>query len=825
MSSLRISLQALLSHWRRHPLQCFSIFTGLWLATALWAGVQALNTQARADYARASAVLGGVAQAYWAPRQGPHIGQAVYVALRREGWPVSPLLEGRLNLVGDAALNVRLIGIEPLTLPQGSAIAGQANEGLDLGGFIGPPGQAWVGPDTLQRLGLKPGAQVQAEDGQYLPPLHVQGQLAPGVIVVDIGYAQTLLKAPGQVSRLLMPAAFADSAPRLPANLAGTLQLHTSSDAQDLQRLTESFHLNLSALGLLAFLVGLFIVHAAIGLALEQRRSLLRTLRACGVSLAALVSALALELGLFALLGGLAGVLSGYLLAALLLDDVAASLRGLYGVQVAGQLSLSPTWWLTGLTISLLGALLAGANSLLRAARLPLLALAQPHAWQAAQSLWLRRQVLLAFGLALLALACWRFGDSLRIAFVMITALLLGAALLLPALLDAALLLLARYCQRPLAHWFIADSRQQLPALALALMALLLALSASVGVGSMTEGFRKTFMSWLDQRLAAELYLSPRDTAQAQAINDWLTAQPQVEAVLPRWRVELRLQGWPAQLFGITDHPYYPQHWTLLEQQDDAWRQLATGQGVMLSEQLARHLHLSLGDRLSLPAPAAAPSLRVVGVYADYGNPKGHLLVSADWLQRYWPEADFYALSVRLAAQQVAPLMAQLQQQFALDSNQLTDQASLKRWSREVFERTFVATAALNSLTLAVAGVALFISLLTLGQSRLGQLAPLWALGVERRTLAWLSLGQTLMLAGLTVLLAIPLGLLLAWCLVAVVNVQAFGWRLPLQVFPSQLLQLVVLGLLTSLLAAIGPLWQLLRSQPADLLRQFADEA
>lgn len=46
-----------------------------------------------------------------------------------------------------------------------------------------------------------------------------------------------------------------------------------------------------------------------------------------------------------------------------------------------------------------------------------------------------------------------------------------------------------------------------------------------------------------------------------------------------------------------------------------------------------------------------------------------------------------------------------------------------------MFERTFAATAALNSLTLAVAGVALFISLLTQSQSRLGQLAPLWALG------------------------------------------------------------------------------------------------
>jgi len=81
------------------------------------------------------------------------------------------------------------------------------------------------------------------------------------------------------------------------------------------------------------------------------------------------------------------------------------------------------------------------------------------------------------------------------------------------------------------------------------------------------------------------------------------------------------------------------------------------------------------------------------------------------------------------------------------------------------------------------------------------------------------------MLCGFTVLLAIPLGLLLAWCLVAVVNVQAFGWRLPWQVFPGQLLQLGALGVLTSLLACAWPLWQLARSQPGVLLRRFADEA
>ncbi|KFX69141.1 ABC transporter permease [Pseudomonas taeanensis MS-3] len=822
MDNLRVCLLALLSHWRRHPLQFFSILVGLWLATTLWTGVQALNSQARSDYARASAVLAGPAQVQLIPRRGERIPQSAYIGLRRAGWPVSPLLEGRLRFAGEPPISVQLLGIEPLTLPAGLQVAGQSSERLDLASFLGEPGQAWIAPDTLQRLGLQAGDVALTLDGQRLPPLQLQAQLAPGVIVVDIGRAQALLHAPDQLSRLLLPGDF--SAPALPPTLLDSLQLQPAADGDDLQRLTDSFHLNLTALGLLAFIVGLFIVHAAIGLALEQRRGLLRTLRACGVSLATLLGTLGLELGLLALLGGLAGVASGYLLASLLLPDVAASLRGLYGAEVAGQLSLSPLWWLTGLAISLLGALLAGASSLLRAARLPLLALAQPQAWRVAQGIWLKRQALVACALLLVAVAVWRYGDSLLAGFALLASLLLAAALLLPALLDGSLALLARLCRGPLSEWFVADSRQQLPALSLALMALLLALAASVGVGSMTEGFRQTFSGWLDQRLAAELYLAPRDGDQANAVIGWLEDQPGVEAILPQRRVELRLQGRPAQLQGIVDHPTYRQHWPLLEAQANAWDKLAAGQGVMLSEQLARHLRITLDATLQLPSETGVQQLPVVALYADYGNPKGHMLVNVDWLRQHWSQAPISNISLRVAPEQVASLKSALEQRFVLEGARLIDQQGLKSWSTQIFERTFAATAALNSLTLGVAGVALFISLLTLGQSRLSQLAPLWALGLSRPRLAWLSLAQTLMLSSLTVLLAMPLGLLLAWCLVAVVNVQAFGWRLPLHVFPVQLLQLALLGLLTSLLAAAGPLWQLARQSPADLLRQFADE-
>ncbi|MFK3681436.1 FtsX-like permease family protein [Pseudomonas sp. NPDC088890] len=816
MGSLAIALQALLSHWRRHWLQCFSIFTGLWLATALWTGVQALNSQARADYARASAVLAGPAQAQLVPRRGERLEQSLYLQLRQLGWQATPVLEGRLRLAADMPLSVRLIGIEPLSLPAATVVAGVQAEAFDLAAFIDQPGQAWVSPDTLRQLGMRAGQQAQTRDGRQLPPFVLKPELAPGVVIVDIGHAQTLLQAPGQLSRLLLSTAPAP----LPPAIADQVTLQAASDDGDLQRLTDSFHLNLTALGLLAFVVGLFIAHAAIGLALEQRRSLIRTLRACGISLRTVLTGLTLELGGFAVLGGLAGVVSGYLLAGLLLPDFAASVRGLYGAQVAGQLNLSPQWWLAGVAVSVLGALLAGVGSVLRAARLPLLALAQPQAWRLAQRAGLRRQAIAAGLLGVLGLGCWQWGNSLPSAFALLAALLLAAALLLPALLEAALGALARVCRRPLPQWFIADSRQQLPALSLALMALLLALAASVGVGSMTEGFRRTFTGWLDQRLSADLYLTPRDTAQALQISAWLAQQPAVSAVLPSWRLEWRLGQWPAQVQGIIDHGYYRTHWPLLAQSPQAWEQLAQGAAVMLSEQLARRLGLGLGDRLPLPGQ----TLTVVGIYADYGNPKGHVLINADALRKHWPQTTLGSLGVNVTPEQLTPLKYALQQRFALDDSRVVEQASLKAWSTEIFTRTFAATAALNSLTLGVAGVALFISLLTLGQTRLSQLAPLWALGVSRGRLVWLSLGQTLLLSSVTVLLAMPLGLLLAWCLVAVVNVQAFGWRLPLHVFPGQLLQLAMLGVLTSFLASAWPLWQLARRQPSDLLRQFANE-
>jgi putative ABC transport system permease protein len=812
-------LAVLLSYWRRHPMQFTTLLIGLTAAIALWSGVQALNQQARYSYDRAAAALGGARTAVLVSRRGISFPQQLFVDLRRAGWPVSPVLEGRVQIGGRT---FRLLGIEPITLPAevGTAPAiGRA----DLPSFITPPGETLVAPETLAELGASVGASPRTSSDIALPPLRLAPQLAPGVMVVDIGVAQALLKSPGQISRLLVGPARGPRA-ALESVVGDRLRLVEPSAESDLERLTDSFHLNLTAFGLLSFFVGLFIVNSAIGLAYEQRLPILRTLRACGVSARMLNLVLVVELVSFALVAGLAGMAFGYLMAAFLLPDVAASLHGLYGAQIPGQLSLKPQWWIAGLSISVIGALLAAAASLLKASRLSVLAAAQPQAWHQAQRRWVALQGASALAVLAIAAGFLQFGDSLVSGFAVLAGILLGAALGLPLILELVLARGERWAKGALASWFWADSRQQLSGLSLALMALLLALSVNVGVGTMVESFSRTFVTWLDGRLIADVYINAADDEQAHAIAAWLRGRQDVVAILPGGRAETQIDAMPIEVFGLPDHAIYRDRWPLLQAAEKAWPKLQSGAAGFVSEQLSRRMKLSIGDHIDVPTPGGNWGIEVVGIYADYGNPKGQVAVDVAALARRFPNIPQTRIGVGVKPADVFALMSALREKFGLDERNLIDQATLKAESRRIFNRTFAVTSALNAFTLGVAGIALLTSLLTLGNSRLPQLAPLWAIGITRRKLALIELLKTLSVALITALFALPLGLLVAWCLIAVVNVKAFGWRLPFHVFPLQLVELLGVAMMTSLVAAALPVFKLMRLQPTALIKVFADE-
>jgi putative ABC transport system permease protein len=294
-----------------------------------------------------------------------------------------------------------------------------------------------------------------------------------------------------------------------------------------------------------------------------------------------------------------------------------------------------------------------------------------------------------------------------------------------------------------------------------------------------------------------------------------------VEAVLPLMTVEREVAGVPAEVYAARDHATYRDNWRFLVAVPGVWDALARGEGVLVNEQLQRRAGLALGDAVEV---ASGLRLPVLGVYGDYGNPVGQVIVTEAVFVAAWPEVRPLRFGLRVAGDQVAGLRAGLEEAVGLPQGQMIDQAAIKAFSMQVFERTFVVTGALNVLTLAVAGFALLMSLLTLSAMRLPQLAPLWALGLTRRRLAGLDLARVVMLAALTAVCALPLGLGLAWVLLAVVNPQAFGWRLPMFLFPDDWLRLGGLALVAAGLAGAWPALRLARMAPAALIAVFADE-
>ena len=790
---IRTCILALLSHWKRNPVQFFAYLAGLAIATGLWSGVQAINAEARASYDAAAATLGEAQFDQLIPRQGGSIGLDTYIALRGAGWLVSPVLDVELG-------DVRVIGIDPVTSPGA------------IGAVMAPQGASLFAPgETAQLFGT--GATARALEGTA--PVIVDETIAPGIALGDIGTVQRL-SGRADLSRLVV----LPEQPVLQGDLntiAPGLRLQPAQQVSDIAQLTDSFHLNLTAFGFLSFAVGLFIVHSTIGLAFEQRRGMIRTIRALGVPLRTLVALIVCEMLTLAAIGAVIGIVLGYVMAALLLPDVAATLHGLYGAKVSGTLTLRPEWWLSGFLLAMLGSAAALAGRVWQIGQMPLLASARPRAWIMSGTARSRLRGWVALGLLGVALILVFAADDLFFVFVLLACLLIGGALALPVLFARALALFERRSTRPLWQWFWADTRQQLPGLSLALMALLLAVSANVGVSTMVSSFRLTFVGFLDQRLAPELFVQLETPAQSARLEAYLR-DADIET-LPLRSAQMQIAGQPARLFGVRVGPTYRDNWVFLAALPQVWDQVDRGAAVIVNEQLARRGDLWVGDMVTIAPDLTLPIAAVVG---DYGNPQGQVVLAEAQFTQLYP--DSFASQFGIRTGDAAALRRDLVDRLGIPDHAITDQQAVKALSLEVFERTFTVTAALNVLTLGVAAFAILMSLLTLADLRVPQLAPVWALGVTRRRLSALELLRAVGLALLVFVFALPLGLALAWILLSMVNVAAFGWKLPMYLFPLEYLRLGAYAVVAVALASAWPARRLIRTPPATLLKEFANE-
>jgi putative ABC transport system permease protein len=79
---------------------------------------------------------------------------------------------------------------------------------------------------------------------------------------------------------------------------------------------------------------------------------------------------------------------------------------------------------------------------------------------------------------------------------------------------------------------------------------------------------------------------------------------------------------------------------------------------------------------------------------------------------------------------------------------------------------------------------------------------------------------QTTVIGLLSGLAAVPLGLVMAWVLIEVINRRAFGWQMDILVSPQVLLAAVLFSVGAAFLAGIYPAWRAASSQPALAMRE-----
>lgn len=812
LTHTKLALNLFAAHYRQAPLQAAAILIGIVLAVTLFVAVQAINLNAKRSYAESTEQLSAQAQNLIIPPAGQnYLPESLYFTLRQNGLSATlPVIEGRVRDEQGRRWSVQ--GSELI-----AAISSRYRYSSDRQQNVSLFDSALPLPELLVGKPIVMMSQSQHQNlGEVetltLDDIPTQVVVLPDEwqlgsrMLMDIGFAQQLLNKQGQLSYIAVfhtrDKLGRDKQAKWQNLIGEQGQWVTNNQSTDLGSLTDSFHLNLTAMSLLAFLVGLFIAYNGVKYSLLKRNRLLVQIQQAGIAPRIVFTALLIELTILVTIGASVGFVLGMQLSHWLHPTVALTLEQLYGATLLPG-TWQWQWWMQALLLTLAATLLACWQHFKQRVRQPL----SSHGgfYQAPETSNENQLFLIGTALTAIALAGLWLSEHHRFTMAWLGVLVVSIPLYLPKTLSV----LANWCEKRttsgLMQYLFAELRELISPLSLAMMALLLAVTANMGMNTLVGSFESTLKQWLEQRLHADIYVSP---AQGEIANVERALQQfdKVETVYKQYYVDDNLQGLPI-LLGTKDKDTLEQTMVFKSHLENFWQRFYQGELVAISEPTAVKLGLSLGSKLTLDA-VPNKNLLVGAVFHDYGSPNGEVLLSP----KLWQESGFTDLPTSLGTKVSGDpqiVYEQLREQLNLHPSQLYDQAQIKSIALDIFSQTFAITRALNGVTLMVAVIGLFSACFMLLDARKAAIARLYALGVSRRKLMTMVVGQIVALVSFTLVIALPLGAMVGYVLTDIVTLRAFGWSLNYLWNWSDALSIAAITILVAVIATLIPLWRL----------------
>jgi len=840
--------------WRR-PLQSFFLIAGVAIGVAMIVAIDLANGSAdRAFQLGAETVTGKATHQITGGPSG--LDESVYARVRIEArYRLSaPVVESYVVAEELDGQPMRLFGVDPFAeapfrsyLGPGDQVQGPAAD--YLAELMVQPNTVLLSADVAGRYGLSVGDVITVRHGANPITLTIVGLLAPsddlsrraldGLLATDIAAAQEVLGKVGRIDRidLIVPPSEEGEAilQRIAAVLPPGARIDpTAARTGAVSEMTAAFQLNLTALSLLALVVGAFLIYNTVSFSVVQRRPVLGSMRALGMTRNEIFLMILLEALLLGALGVLLGLGLGVLLGRGAVQLVTQTVNDLFFVVAVREVEIPASTLLKGALLGLAAAMIGAGFPAWEATSVP-----PAGAFRRSNVEERTRRALPWLSLAgigamlvgaLLMIPEW----SLVITFAGLFLSVIGMALLTPAL---TFLLMSGV------EWVVRGRgvllrmaprtvTRSLSRIAVAVAALMIAVSVIIGVGVMIGSFRQTVVLWLDDVLQADIFISPptlnssrADMALDPALLERMAAFPgivgaattrgvDVVGVVKQQIVPIRLVAFSRDLSGPKRR--YRSAIGDWQQTWDAVRQGA----ILINEPMANRFDLRVGDRVRIQTDRGEEAFSIAGVTVDFDvRPT---VFMDDAVYRRWYDDDrisaialFVAPGVDVDAkvQEIRAAFAG-EQELLVRSNRGTRDNAL-----EVFDRTFTITVALQLLATVVAFIGILSTLMSLQFERIREIGVLRATGMTRWQLWRLSLLETGLVGAAAGLLAMPTGYLLAVVLIYIINLRSFGWTLEMLLDPMEFVQAFLVAFVAALLAGLYPAWKIGNTPPAIAVR------
>jgi putative ABC transport system permease protein len=840
----RVSYRSLL----RHPWQVLLAALGVALGVAVVTAVDLTKASARQSLADATASIVGrtTHQIVGGPRG---LDEALYAKLRRSGVvrEIAPVIEASTRLLDHQRQSLRLLGVDPIAeAPFRGYWARIQGGSIDASRLITQPGTALVSRAMLDRLGVPLGGKLRIAHAGQAAVLEIIGVLDPHgqhpalagteLAVVDIATAQEALGMIGRLSRI---DAILES-PRQAAQLRHLLGVNaelipSAAQTEAVAEMTAAFHANLTALSLLALLVGLFLIYNSQTFLVVQRRGQFGILRALGLRRRQLALLIGMEAVALGLVGALAGLVMGVVLAQGLVGLVGQTINDLYYTLSLGAVTVDFSSLGKGVLLGVGGSACAAAfpaREAMQVAPRAAMSRADLEKRVSGSVRWAFQGGLVSLGLGagLLLLP----SKAIEVGLTSLFLIVMSFALMSPALtvaLVGALLRMGIVRKSIALRLAVRGVTASLSRTGVAVAALMLAVSHVIGVGLMVGSFRSSVVDWLTMALQAEYYISvPGDRGSEAGTGLSKAMLPAIAAIEGvnglshvRYTSVVSARGIDAvTVYQLNERARKGFRFRENPQPATLWQRFEQEQAVLVSESYAFHRAVEPGDVVSLRTDSGYRDFLVAAIYQNYASDRGTIAMSRTTYDRYWNDPALSGIGVyagpRFDPDKLRHLLPKIMGSEAraeVVSNHRILEESL--W---VFDRTFTITKVLQWLAGIIAFVGVFSALLAVQLERARELGILKAIGVTPRQIYGVVVGETALIGGAAGLLAVPVGILLGVLLVAVINRRAFGWTMALELDLGVVCAGFLTALAAALIAGIYPAARMAGAQPAQVLRQ-----